>query len=108
MQTECCEGFGSKKQYRANPEFLMREIGGDCILVPLVSDGPLANSVISLSDGSRYLWEQFQTPRTVEAVLAAARSEWSDPDGILERDVRSFVSDCLQVHLLMEEEIEND
>lgn len=105
MQADRREGSGPEKQYHTSPDFLLREIGGDCVLVPLVSEGPLANSVIALNDSSRYLWEQFQEPRTVESVVEAARSEWSDPDGTLEQDVQAFVDAYLQVGLLIEEEI---
>ena len=94
MQADRREGSGPEKQYHTSPDFLLREIGGDCVLVPLVSEGPLANSVIALGE-----------PRTVEAVVEAARTEWSDPDGTLEQDVQAFVDAYLQIGLLTEEEI---
>ena len=43
----------------ANPDFLLREIGGEAVLVPVGEAGVFENSVISLNDTCRFLWQQF-------------------------------------------------
>ena len=59
---------------RCSGEFLLREIGGESVLVPLVSDGPLANSVISLNESCRFLWDFFRDAHTVREAAWSRRS----------------------------------
>ena len=95
----------------ANPDFLLREIGGEAVLViggeavlvPVGEAGVFENSVISLNDTCRFLWQQFQTPRSVEDVIAEAKMEYDDPDGLMEQGINQFVKEYLQYGLLKEE-----
>ena len=89
--------------FTANPDFLLREIGGEAVLVPVGEAGVFENSVISLNDTCRFLWQQFQTPRSVEDVIAEAKKEYDDPDGVMEQGIYQFVKEYLQYGLLKEE-----
>ena len=73
----------------ANPDFLLREIGGEAVLVPVGEAGVFENSVISLNDTCRFLWQQFK--------------EYDDPDGVMEQGINQFVKEYLQYGLLKEE-----
>lgn len=86
----------------ANPDFLLREIGGEAVLVPVGEAGIFENSVISLNDTCRFLWQQFQTPRSVEDVIAEAKKEYEDSDGMMEQEIDQFVKEYLQYGLLRE------
>ena len=56
-----------------------------------------------LNDTCRFLWQQFQTPRSVEDVIAEAKKEYDDPDGVMEQGIYQFVKEYLQYGLLKEE-----
>lgn len=96
------EGKGVRL-FIANPDFLLREIGGEAVLVPVGEAGIFENSVISLNDTCRFLWQLFQTPRSVEDVIAEAKKEYDDPDGVMEQGINQFVKEYLQYGLLKEE-----
>ena len=91
------------RMFKANPDFLLRNVAGEAVLVPVGEAGIFENSVISLNDTCRFLWRAFQEPRTVEDVIAEARKEYSDPDGELEQGVKDFVREYLRYGLLKEE-----
>lgn len=93
----------SVRLFIANPDFLLREIGGEAVLVPVGEAGIFENSVISLNDTCRFLWQLFQTPRSVEDVIAEAKKEYDDPDGVMEQGINQFVKEYLQYGLLKEE-----
>ena len=92
------------RKFRANPDFLLREVAGEAVLIPVGEAGEFENSVISLNDTCCFLWKLFQTPRTIEDVIAEAKKEYSDPDGIMEQGIYSFVRDYFEHGLLFEEE----
>lgn len=104
---ENLRGSGTEKsvrRFKANPNFLLREIAGEAVLIPVGEAGIFENSVISLNESCSFLWRLFQTPRTVEEAVAEARKEYSDPDGVLEQGVYQFIKEYLQYDLLREEE----
>ena len=91
------------RMFKANPDFLLRNVAGEAVLVPVGEAGIFENSVISLNETCRFLWQLFQEPRTVEDVIAEARKEYSDPDGEMEQGIYDFIREYLQYGLLKEE-----
>ncbi len=98
-----CGFWEDAKRYRANPDYLLREIAGGNILIPVGESAGMSNCMFSLNDTCLYLWRQFQSPRTVEDAVMQAKREFSAPDEVLERDIRAFVADYLQTGLLKED-----
>ena len=91
------------KKYIANPDFLLREIGGDAVLVPLGDTGIFSNSMLSLNETCVFLWKAFQEAKTMDEVIALARSEYEAPEGVIEDEVKIFISEYLKYGLLKEE-----
>lgn len=98
------EGKSNVRRFCANPNFLLREIAGEAVLIPVGEAGVFENSVISLNESCVFLWRLFQTPRTVEEVIAEAKKEYADPDGSMEQEICQFIREYLQYDLLKEEE----
>ena len=94
---------GGVRMFKANPNFLLRDVAGEAVLVPVGEAGIFENSVISLNEPCRFLWQLFQEPRTVEDVIAEARKEYSDPDGEMEQGIYDFIREYLKYGLLKEE-----
>lgn len=99
-------GNGTEKsthRFKTNPNFLLREIAGEAVLIPVGEVGIFENSVISLNESCSFLWQLFQMPRTAEEAITEAKKEYDDPDGVLEQGVYQFIKDYLQYDLLREE-----
>lgn len=99
-------GSGTEKsvrRFKANPNFLLREIAGETVLIPVGEAGVFENSVISLNESCSFLWQLFQTPRTAEEAIAETKKEYDDPDGVLEQGVYQFIKEYFQYELLREE-----
>ncbi len=93
----------AERKYKANPDFLLREVAGEAVLIPVGEAGVFENSVISLNDTCSFLWKLFQEPRTEEEVIAEAKKEYSDPDGEMEQGIKSFIEEYVKYGLLKEE-----
>lgn len=89
--------------YRTSDNFLLREIGGESILVPVGDAGVLSNSMISMNETSSFLWKQFQTPRTLQEVTAEAMKIYSGPADVIEREIIEFTEAYVKAGLLKEE-----
>lgn len=90
------------KVYKANPNIVMREVDGDCLLIPTGNDIAI-NGLITLNPIAQFLWQQFQTPSTIPEVLAKAKEKYEDEEGCMERDIRCFVNDYIGINFIMEE-----
>lgn len=91
------------KRYRVNPDFVLREIAGEYILVPVGDAAEAANRIIALNETCGFLWQQFRTPRTVPEVLAAARQAYSDSTGQMEQHIRDCVAQFVSINLIEED-----
>ena len=91
------------RRFKANPDFLLREVGGEAVLVPIGEAGVFENSVISLNETCSFLWKFFQEPRSQEEAIAEARKEYSDPEGEMEQGIKDFIREYLRYGLLREE-----
>lgn len=90
------------KVYKANPDVVMREVDGDCLLIPTGNDIAI-NGLITLNPIAQFLWQQFQIPSTIPEVLAKAKEKYDDGEGCMERDIRCFVNDYIRLNFIMEE-----
>ena len=91
------------KEENVRVNFLLREVAGESVLVPVGEAGVFENSVISLNETCSFLWKLFREPRSAEDVIAEARKEYSDPDGEMEQGIKDFIREYLQYGLLKEE-----
>ncbi len=89
--------------YHVNEDFLLREIAGECVLIPTGSGAEQFNGMIAVNSTFRFLWELFQTPSTIQEVLQVAKQAYSDESGALEQDIFRFVRECVQYGFLKAE-----
>ena len=84
-------GNGLEKRYRANGNYVYREIAGEGVLIPS-GDLP-GNVMVTVNETGGFLWEQLQEPRTIGDLIAAAKAAYDDPSHELEAQIREFVED---------------
>lgn len=88
--------------FQCSPDYMMRKIGDESVLVPIGEGGQFENCVLSLNSTCSFLWEQFRTPNTVAAALEACKEKYEgDPQEIVQ-GVVGFVVEYLQAGLLVE------
>lgn len=96
----------SEKKYQVSSAFILREIGGEAVLVPVGDVGELENSIISLNETYCFIWKQFQTPNSVKQVIQSAREQYEAPEGLIEKQIQESVQAFVERAVL--EEITGD
>jgi len=89
-------------RYLANPHFMLREIAGETLLIP-IGAASQGNMLLPLNDTSHFLWTLLQTPRTMEEILIQAREVYDDPDGSMEQNIADFIQAQVQTGLILAE-----
>ena len=94
---------GNPHRYKTNPDFILRRISGEAVIVP-VGESAFGNSMISVNETFAFLWELFSEPRTLAEAVRLTREEFEAPEGELESHVVSFVGDALKYGMISKEE----
>lgn len=101
--------IGWDTRIKTNPDFILREIGGESILVPVGEAGPFENAMLTLNDTSAFMWKMFMEGCTIGDVRDKALEEYtSDVEGNKDilNGIMAYVIQSLQLGLLKTEEDE--
>lgn len=90
-----------------NPDFILREIGNESVLVPVVEDGPFQNTMLNMNETSAWLWRHFRNGATPAEVLEIARREFDSEKGdkFIEFGVFRYVLESVDLGILLPEEV---
>ena len=90
-------------RYKAKSGYVLREIMGDYLLIPVSMDSGAMSQVATLNDGGKFLWEQLQQERTIAELVAAMTQVYEVSEEEAHADILEFVNK-LQANLLCTEE----
>lgn len=94
---------GDPRRFCTNPDFVLRRIAGDAVLVP-TGDTVFGNSMITVNETFCFLWELFSKPTTFAEAVIMAKNEYEDASGEIEAHILSFLQDCKKYGMISEEE----
>ena len=57
-------------------EFILRDIAGECVLVPTGATTHEFNGLITLSDTARFIWENLEKVDSFEELITAVLNEY--------------------------------
>ena len=95
-----------KKKYRIKPGYILREIAGEYVIVPVgaESESPLENTVMAPNGSAVFIWKHFEEPSTLEDVVVQGMLEYDVTEDRMRRSVENFVTDALNYKILEEAE----
>ncbi len=97
------EEFITQKKFYADENYLLREIAGESVLIPIGEDTVNTNRMFSLNSSCTYLWNAFQSPRTIADVAEEALEQYDVAKDELINDIIAFVLDYYRIELIREE-----
>lgn len=76
-------------------EFILREIAGECILVPTGKTSQEFNGMITLSDTARFIWENIESTDSFEELVKMMLEEYEIDEETAKRDAYIFIDQLL-------------
>ena len=76
-------------------EFILREIAGECILVPTGKTSQEFNGMITLSDTARFIWENIERADSFEDLVKMMLEEYEIDEETAKRDAYNFIDQLL-------------
>lgn len=78
------------KKYSIKQGFVVREIAGECIAVPV--DSACGNNIVVLNPVSKFLWNEMQSEKTFDELVEAMLGEYGIDRKEAETDLKEFLA----------------
>lgn len=87
-------------KYCVSQGYVLREILGESVIVPVDKECLISNAVITPNDTAVFLWRAFQKPSTKEEVIQKCMEEYEAAEGNIRDSVERFVQSALEYRFL--------
>ena len=83
--------------YTRHPDYVQRDVAGECILVPIRRTLTEANSIYVLNETGAALWNRIDGLRTAQDIVTDVCSEYEVTTDQLAKDFTSLLDDLLSI-----------
>ena len=88
---------------KVSDQFILREIAGDSILIPVGKAALSAKGLIVLSESGAFLYHKLKDDCTREALISAITTEYEVSEAEASRDIDAFLNQMRQLSMLVED-----
>jgi len=88
--------------YAKNPDYVQRDVAGECILVPIRRNLAESNSIYVLNETGAALWARIDGTRSVQAITTEFVEEYNVTLEQLHQDFHTLLIDLLSIHAINE------
>lgn len=88
--------------YTKHPDYVQRDVAGECILVPIRRTLTEANSIYVLNDTGAALWDRIDGQRTAQEIVTDFCHEYEVATDQLAKDFTLLLDDLLSIQAVEE------
>ncbi|MDZ4856103.1 MAG: PqqD family protein [Nitrospirota bacterium] len=88
--------------YSRHPDYVQRDVAGECILVPIRRTLTEANSIYVLNETGAALWRRIDGQRTAQDIVTDFCGEYEVATDQLTQDFTSLLDDLLSIKAVEE------
>ena len=89
---------------RINKEFVLREIAGDYIIIPIGSTALEFHGLITVNEVGVALWKMLQEEVTFEDLVQGILTEYDVEENVAREDIQEFLDTLVSGGILAKEE----
>ena len=89
---------------RINKEFVLREIAGDYIIIPIGSTALEFHGLITVNEVGVTLWKMLQEEVTMEDLVQGVLAEYDVEEEVAREDIQEFLDTLVSGGILTREE----
>lgn len=76
-------------------EFILRDIAGECVLVPTGATTQEFNGLITISDTAKFIWEHLEKTDSFEELIQLILEEYEIDEETAKNDAYAFISQLI-------------
>ncbi len=88
--------------YAKHPDYVQRDVAGECILVPIRRTLTEANSIYVLNETGAALWNRIDGQRSAQDIVTDFCNEYEVTSDQLAKDFTSLLDDLLSIQAVEE------
>ena len=77
-------------------EFILRDIAGECVLVPTGETTQEFNGLITLSESAKFIWENIEKVDSLKEIVALILEEYEIDEETALKDTVQFIGQLVQ------------
>ena len=89
---------------RINKEYVLREIAGDYIIIPVGATALEFNGLITVNEVGVTLWNMLQEEVTMEDLVRGVLAEYDVKEEVAREDIQEFLDELVKGGILTKEE----
>ena len=89
---------------RINKEYVLREIAGDYIIIPVGATALEFNGLITVYEVGVTLWNMLQEEVTMEDLVQGVLAEYDVQEEVAREDIQEFLNELVKGGILTKEE----
>ena len=86
---------------RTNPDFILRQIAGENILVPCGEAAKKINGLINLNSTAAFIWKNLDEVKDLEELAARVREEFEVDEETAKRDVEGLTRELTMIGMVL-------
>ncbi|MBQ8762672.1 MAG: PqqD family protein [Clostridia bacterium] len=90
----------TERTYRIKVKYIMREIAGEYLAIPLGAEGENTSQIVILNPVSKLLWEALQSEVTLGELVDKVLSSFDVSREEAEADTKDFLFELIQLGFL--------
>ncbi len=87
---------------RRNPDFLLRDVAGALVIVPVGQASVDFPGMITLNATGAYFWELLENEQTIESLVEKTLSRYEVDEAKARQDVEAFVAKLMPTGAILE------
>lgn len=87
---------------KRSAEFLLREVAGTQVLVPLGAAAVSFPGMVTLNDTGAFIWELLEQPQTTQTLTEALMDRYAVDQETAQKDVEGFVNKLIPIGAILE------
>lgn len=88
--------------YQTQPNFILRRIGEESVIVPVGDVGDLENCIISFNETYSFIWKELEQPISIAQIVVHAQELYEAPEGLLEIQIDGAVKELIKKGMVKE------
>lgn len=76
---------------KRNPDFLLRDVAGQQVIVPVGAAAEKFPGMITINDTGAFLWELLEQEQTIDSLVTAMQDRYEVTEELARKDAKAFV-----------------
>lgn len=85
---------------RVGDEFILREIAGDYVIIPIGKTALSFNGLISVNEVGAFLWNMLQQDVTMDDLVTGVLAEYDVDEETAREDIQEFIDQLMKGQIL--------